>query len=198
MRRRVQSNVSLSDLQALAGGAETLTYTDDEGDVITIATEQDVAEALAFATTSKRFLRLKAEEASIYGDQSQPRARDGCDAPTGALNQDASLARGQRSWYACNPNLWSFTRQAGINLAFATIFGAFFVRMVLGIVMSTFGIFMSFFFIVFKIVPLAGLIFLWLKISGKSSVCRRRGNVRINAQAAEAFLAQIQEVGRGK
>jgi hypothetical protein len=177
VRRRIDHRLALGDLRALAGaGAGSLTYTDEEGDAITVATQEDVKELVAFAAEAAaagRCLRVVATVSPLPAASPSPPASE-TDNPWQNMTPAAAAAAGAHNdtragWASNNPHLWAHTRQATINLAFVALFGAFAVKMLLGIFTSTFGIFFGVMCLLFKIVPLCALTFFWFKISGKIS-----------------------------
>ena len=174
VRRRVDypGALTLSDLRAMAGLAGgTASYVDDEGDSITIATEDDLREAVAFAAeTAGRVLRvtmLVAEEE----DKSSSLLNSKREETVSGL-QDSSL-RTESSVRMYNQQLWSRTRQLVINFAFLGLFGAFCIKLALSIVTSTFGVIFSTIFILLKLVPLCAMALLYFKVSGKNALCLR-------------------------
>lgn len=175
VRRRFDQphRLTLCDLYETVGlsrpsGAEhKLTYIDEEGDTITIATDEDVKEAVAFSKdTSAPNLRVKIEKlgesSSKETDAQNPRENVAGNIPVEETEKGSGppqTSQHQLEW-------WVATRHTFITMSFVFIFGSIAFKLFLGIVSSTFGIFFLLGGIFLKLIPLFILAMLYLKVSG--------------------------------
>jgi len=178
VRRRFDQplRLTLSDLYATAGlsrstGAEyKLTYIDEEGDAITIATDDDVKEAVAFAReTSSPNLRIKIEKlAESSSKKTDPQHSGGNPWENIAMKTPENVAErsGPLQTSQHQSEWWVATRHTLITASFVFVFGSILFKLLFGVISSTFSIFFLLGGIILKLVPLVILAGLYLKISG--------------------------------
>lgn len=169
----LQDLYDTAGLSASTGSQSKLTYVDEEGDAITIATDKDVQEAVAFAReTSARSVRIKIEnEPESAAKKTDARDETHMGNPWanfGASAQSTETENGRDAQETSQQHSqsWMTIRQIFINASFVILFGSMFFRLLFAVISSTFGVFFLLGNMFLKLVPLILLAGLYLKVSG--------------------------------